>query len=103
MAKVKPGLYKVSELLEAADFDIQKEAAADYLNGEVDHRKVKVGGLPFDSVDKIVEVPVTANEVVITLDGEEAAKLEVDLSDEEHQEARRYAFETSGDLEDDRK
>lgn len=103
MASVKPGLYKVSELLEAADFDIKKEAAADYLNGEVDHRKVQVGGLPFDSVDKVIEVPATANEIVITLDGAEAAKLEVDLSDEEHQKAREYAFETSGDLEDDRK
>lgn len=103
MASVKPGQYKVSELLEAAGFDIEKEAAADYLNGGVDHRRVKVGGLPFDDVSKLVEVPPTANEVVISLDEDEAAKLEVDLSDEEHQKAREYAFETSGDLEDDRK
>jgi hypothetical protein len=103
MAKVKPGLYKVSELLDKAGFDLKKEAAADYLNGEVDHRRVQVGGLPFDDVEKVIEVPVTANEVVVSLDGKEVAKLEVDLSDEEHQKAREYAFETSGDLEDDRK
>lgn len=103
MASVKPGIYKVSELLEKADFDFEKEAAADYNNGAPDFRRVQVGGLPFDDLNQTVRVPVTANAVSISLDGEEKASLEVDLSDEEDQKARAYSFDTALEAEDTRK
>lgn len=100
MASVRAGMHKVSDLLAAADFDFASEAAAEYLDGQPDHRRVKVGGLSFDSVDQEVRVPVTANEVEIELDGAVVATLDVEL-DEEQQEARRESFETSAVSEED--
>ena len=99
MASIEPGQYKVSELLAAAGFDLAEEAAVDYNDLGYDPRRVRVGGLPVGSADDEVFVPATADEVLIELDGKEASRLDVDVSKEEHQEARRYSFETAADAD----
>lgn len=82
MAEVKPGLYTVQDLLDLADFDAQKEAAADYNESGYDLRRVQVGGLPFHSFDEAIRVPDSAETVEITLDSEVVATLDVVSEDE---------------------
>lgn len=94
---IKPGTYTIDEILRKGDFDFRKEAAADYLNGEPDYRRVKVGGVGFDDLDEKLVVPPTADNVTITLDDDEHTVLGLDLSDEEHQKAREYSFETAAE------
>ena len=96
MASIKAGSQSIRDILAAANFDFEKEAAADYNDGAPDARRVRVGGLPFDSLDKQVSVPVTADEVEITLDGKKVASLSVEL-DEKQKEERRYSFDTAAD------
>jgi hypothetical protein len=93
MASIQAGLHSVREILDAASFNLEEKAAADYLDGAVDHRRVKVGGLGFDSADKTIRIPVTADEVEITLDGKKEATLSVDLDEEQKRErSRTLAF-----------
>jgi hypothetical protein len=69
--KVSPGLHTVRELFDLADFDFEKHATVDYGAGEfIDHRVVRVGGLPFDSVDKVIDIPEDADRVEIEVEGE---------------------------------
>ena len=77
MANIKVGTYSVQEVFKLAGFDFAKKAAADHLDGAPDYRRVKVGGLGFDDLDKKLSVPEAATELVITVDGEEAVKLTV--------------------------
>lgn len=98
MADIKAGSYSVAELLRAADFDLSR-AGADYLNGNPDLRRVTVGGLGFDSLEDRLSVPVTADAVDITLDGEVVESLSVKLSDAQKAE-RAYSFETAADADD---
>lgn len=97
---LKAGTYTAGDLMREAGFDFEKEAAADYLQGKPDFRRVRVGGLAFDSLEETVVVPYTANEVVVTLDGKEAAKLAVELDDEQ-KELRARSFESAADADDE--
>lgn len=98
MASIKAGTYTVGELLQAAKFDFENKAAADYLNGQPDFRRVQIGGLGFDSLDSVVVVPATADEVLITLDGKKEVVVDVTLDDAQ-QEERKLAFEIAADAD----
>lgn len=103
MAKISPGIHSVRDLFAQSGFDFEGQAAADYNDGAPDFRRVKVGGLGFDDLDREVRVQPTADSVEITLDGQKVAELEVVL-DEAQQEARRESFASSAlaeDAEDD--
>jgi hypothetical protein len=100
MSKINAGVYTVAEILNAAGFDFKKEAAADHLGGAPDYRRVKVGGIGFDDLDKVVNVPYTANELVITVDGGDHTTLEVNLSDDQ-KEQRKLSFESAADANDE--
>lgn len=91
MASIQAGSYTIQQILDRAGFNFREKAAADYNNGEPDFRRIKVGGLSFDSLDKEVNVPVTADEVVITLDGKKVVSLSVDLDDAQ-KEMRAASF-----------
>jgi len=85
---IRHGLHTIRELFEKAEFDFEKHATVDYGAGEqVDHRLVRVGGLPFDSLDKVIDVPAGAGKVEIEVDGEVKKSLSVD-ADSEHRSAR---------------
>jgi hypothetical protein len=99
MASIKAGTYTLEEIFRKANFDFADKAAADYNDGNPDYRRVKVGGLGFDSLDEKIVVPVTANELVISLDGESAEVLSVEL-DEDQRAARSASFEAAADAED---
>jgi hypothetical protein len=99
MASIKAGLYSVDELLKTANFDFEKESAAEYNGGAPDFRRVKVGGLSFDSLDRQVNVPVTADTVTVTLDGKKVAELSVELDDEQKAE-RKLSLETAANAEE---
>lgn len=101
MASIQAGSYTIQEILDHAGFDFRAKAAADYNNGEPDYRRVKVGGLSFDNLEKRINVPVTADELVITLDGKKAVALAVDLDDEQKKE-RAASFEAAADASDSR-
>ncbi len=77
MADIKPGLYSVGELLDAAGVDAQAEAAVDYNESGYDLRRVQVGGLPFDDFDQQVRVPEGSDAVEVTVDQEVVATLNV--------------------------
>lgn len=96
MADIQAGTYTVQEVLDKAGFDFKEKAAADYLNGEPDHRRVRVGGLSFDDPNETVTVPTTADELVVTLDGKEHATLKVTLDDDQKEERRR-SFDSAAD------
>lgn len=98
MAKIRAGAYTIGEILRTADFDLSR-AGADYLDGQPDLRRVTVGGLGFDSLEESLAVPVTADAVDITLDGEVVESLEVTLDDAQKAE-RTYSFETAADADD---
>lgn len=102
MAKIKAGTYQVREVLRIAKFDFEKEAAAEYLSGAPDHRRVQIGGLSFDSVDEVVVIPETADSVSISLDGEEAISLSVSL-DAEQKKIRDLSFEIAAENAKDNK
>lgn len=95
---IKAGLYTVGQIFAEAGFDFEKAAHSDETGG-LDYRRVKVGGLPFDNLDKQVEVPVSADELVISVDGKEELRLEVELDDEQ-QAAREESLRVSALNED---
>lgn len=99
MASIQAGTYSAKEILDAANFDFYKEAAADYLNGGADYRRVQIGGLGFDSLDDCIVIPVTADTVTITLDAAPHTQLTVDLTPAQREE-RAYSFETAADADD---
>lgn len=78
MSSIKSGNHTIKEILDIAEFDFHAKAAADYNDGDPDFRRVKVGGLGFDDLDKVVHIPSTATEVVITLDDKPEVTLEVE-------------------------
>jgi hypothetical protein len=86
MFKIEPGVYKVSEILARAKFDFNKQAAADYNDGKPDYRRVQIGGVGFSDLEETVRIPVTADQVEVTLDGKVVSTLAVDLKDEHHRE-----------------
>jgi len=100
MAKktIQAGTYTVRELLDRAEFDFEKKAAADYNDGNPDFRRVKIGGLGFDDLDDTVVVPVTADELEITLDGKAETKLTVELDDEQ-KGLRAYSLLTAAEAD----
>jgi len=68
---IRPGLHTVREIFDLAGFDFEKHATVDYGAGEfIDHRVVRVGGLPFDSLDKVIDIPEDADRVEIEVEGE---------------------------------
>lgn len=102
MASIQAGLYTVQEILDRAEFNFAEKAAADYLDGAPDYRRVKVGGLSFDNLERQINIPVTADELVITLDGKKAVALSVDLDDEQKKE-RASSFEVAAEASDSKK
>lgn len=81
--KIGWGLHTIGEVLEAAQFDFAAHATVDYGAGEfLDHRLVRVGGLSFDSLDKVIDIPESATKVEIEVDGELKKTLVVDNSGE---------------------
>lgn len=99
MASIQAGTYTIQEVLDAAGFDFATEAAAEYLKGEPDYRRVKVGGIGFDHLDERLTIPVTADSVVVTLDDVPHTTLDVALTDDQKTE-RAYSFETAADASD---
>lgn len=98
MADIKAGSCTFGEILRAAGFELS-DAGAEYLDGQPDLRRVTVGGLGFDSLEDVVTVPVTADKVDVTLDGEVVKSLSVKLSSEQKKE-RAYSFATAADADD---
>lgn len=78
MATVQPGTYTVEDLLSRAGFNFAREAAADYLDGQPDYRRVTVGGLPFASLDDKINVIYNADDLEIALDGQVVDTIQVD-------------------------
>lgn len=85
MASLEPGQYTVQELLDAVGVNAQEAAKVDYNEDGWDRRLIRVGGLRFDSLDDVVEVPEGAESLEITVDGE--TKGEVAVSGSEVPEA----------------
>jgi len=77
MAALEPGKYTVKELLDRAGVVPHEVAAVDYNADGWDRRKIRVGGLPFDDLDDVVEIPEGATDLEITVDGEAKGTLEV--------------------------
>lgn len=72
MATIQPGMYTVGEIFSIAGFDLAEKAAADHSPDGVDRRRVRISGLPFDDVDKVIEVnegDAPGAEIEITVDG----------------------------------
>jgi hypothetical protein len=69
---MQPGIYKVKELLDAA--------GVDFAQAEGDFRRIKIGGLGFDDLDKVIKLPKNGDDVSVTLDGEEIGLIEVEES-----------------------
>jgi len=78
MATISPGTYTFQQVFDLAGFDLASEAAAEYNDGNVDHRRVKVGRLGFDSPDELFVVPAAAETVDIELDGKVVSTLTVE-------------------------
>lgn len=101
MASIKAGSYTVGDVFKSVKFDFEGQAGAEYLEGRPDYRRVQVGGLAFDSLEDKITIPVTADSVEITLDGEVVETLDVDLDATQLKE-RAYSFSTAADAEDTR-
>lgn len=67
---ISPGLYTIADIFALADFDFKTKSATSQNDGQPDYRRVTVGNLPFSNLDEVVNVPSTATELVIALDGE---------------------------------
>lgn len=72
---MKAGIYTVQQIMQALDFD--------FAQAEGDYRRVKIGGLGFDYLDKTINIPESAESIDITLDGEIVASQEVEPADDE--------------------
>ncbi len=77
MAAIEPGQYSVRDLLSKAGVVPHEAAAVDYNADGWDRRLIRVGGLRFDDLDDVVEVPEGAEKVEIEVDGEAQASLDV--------------------------
>lgn len=77
--QINPGTYTVGELLNSFDFDINEQASVNYESSGpgVDYRRVKLGGLGFDSLEDTIVVPEGAEKLELTLDGEVVASADV--------------------------
>jgi hypothetical protein len=100
MSNIKPGNYTVREIFDRAGFDINEKASADYASDGIDRRRVRIGGLPFDDEDKVIHVPVTANELEISVDGKADVTLQVELDDED-KKLRSYSFEHAAEASEE--
>jgi hypothetical protein len=58
---LEPRVYTFKEILDQAGLVV---------DDTYDRRRIKVGGLGFDSIDETFKVPEAANELELTLDGE---------------------------------
>lgn len=96
MSSIQAGFHTVREILAAANFDFEAKAAADHLDGGADYRRVQVGGLGFDDLDYVINIPTTADDILITVDGKADTVLDVTLN-EKQQEERRLSFESAAD------
>lgn len=79
--KIRPGVYTVGELLNAAGVDFKEVAKADHNDG-VDYRKVKVGGLTFNDLSQVIVVADDESATVLEIraDDKKIASLTVDHS-----------------------
>lgn len=77
MADISPGTYSVRELLDAAGLDYMDAASVEYNADGWDRRRIRVGGLSFDDLEERVVVPDSAASVSISVDGDEAASINV--------------------------
>ncbi len=71
---MRAGIYTVQDIMNELGFS---------MDGITDYRRVKVGGLGFDYLDKQINIPGSAATIVITLDGKEAATAPVEPEDAE--------------------
>lgn len=94
--KIKAGFHTVDEILARANFDLAEKAQVDYNPEGVDRRRIKIGGLGFDSGEDVINVPVTADILEITVDGQVDTTLEVELTAEQ-KKLRVYSFETAAE------
>jgi hypothetical protein len=83
MASIYAGRYTYRELFNEVGFDFMAKSAATYNQGTPDFRRVKVGGVGFDSLDDEIVIPYTANTITITLDGIEEENFDVLLTPED--------------------
>ncbi len=74
---VAPGSYTVEEVFALVDFDVTVAAAVDYNDRGWDARRVTVGGLSFDDLDRRIKVQPGADPVEIEVDGVTVATLDV--------------------------
>lgn len=80
MATIQPGMYTVEQIFSIAGFDLAEKASADHSPDGIDRRRVKIGGLSFDSIDKIINVnegDEPGAQIEITVDGKVEATLTV--------------------------
>lgn len=94
MAKIQAGTYTVSQVFQQAGFDFDAEAASE--GRGPDFRRVRIGGLGFDSLEDVIVIPETADKVAIVVDDKEHTSLNVSLSDEQKQ-VRELAFQVAAD------
>jgi len=99
MANIAAGRYTYRELFNDVGFNFEDSAAADYNDGAPDFRRVKVGGVGFDSLDDVVVVPYTADTLDISVDGKAAQTLNITLSPEDER-LRKLSFESAADATD---
>lgn len=99
MASIQAGIYTVSEFFDAVGFNFAEKSAADYLDGQPDYRRVKIGGIGFDDLEKVFEIPYTTNSLDITVDGKVDETVTVTLTDEQR-EWRARSFESAADAND---
>ena len=98
MASIKPGYHSIREIFHAAEFDLREKAAVEYGDG-VDRRRVKVGGLGFNDVEDVINIPVSADILEITVDGILDVALDLEFN-EVTKAARAYSFEHAADAEE---
>jgi hypothetical protein len=75
---LEPGTYTIQQLLDHFDFDVDRKAAVSYESSgdHVDYRRVKIGGLGFDSPEDKLMV-VSGSSLELTLDGEVVNSVDV--------------------------
>lgn len=67
---IDPGFYTVQQLLDLAGVDPAEAAKVDYNDRGWDSNLLRVGGLRFDELDEVINVPEAAIEVVVEANGE---------------------------------
>lgn len=66
---MQSGSYTVEQIMAELEFS---------MDGITDYRRVKVGGLGFDDLSKVIRVPESAETIEITLDGDVVASQDVE-------------------------